>query len=394
MSTKGFPELQQLYALMGAKDNVMLRRGEYFPHNYNAVSRSAFFSWLNRHFQLGFQAPVIERDYQVLKPAELTVWDDQHPAPKADDPAFERALLRWFHEDAQKQIAAEAATPERFRACCLAGWEIVLGSRWPQAGEVQCQELRRVDCGAWTQTFALLQNKTYHEELPAIFCSPKQGNDQTVLWLSGAGKAALFNAEGSLEPGVDKLVKAGVTVIGVDLLYQGEFLAEGKPLTQTPKVKNPREAAAYTFGYNYAVFADRVHDVLSVVGFVKNHWLASKLSVVGLAGAGPWVAAARAQCGPAIERAVIDTGGFRFGSVLDLRDPAFLPGGAKYGDLAGLLALGAPGRTWVAGETEQALALAQAQYQAANAEKNLVRLAGAPDALGSAAVDCLLGDAK
>jgi dienelactone hydrolase len=393
MAAKGFPELKQLYTLMGAPDKVMLKRGEHFPHNYNAVSRSAFLTWLNRHFNLGFQEPVIERDYQVLKPEELSVWDDRHPAPRAAGPAFERELLHWFHDDAQKQLAAEQATPERFRASCLSGWDIVLGSRWPEAGDVECETIRKTDCGSWNQTSALLRNKTWHEELPAIFCSPKQGNGQTVLWLGAEGKSALFAEGGSLDPAVEKLVKSGATVIGVDLLYQGEFLTEGKPLTRTPSVKNPREAAAYTFGYNYCVFAHRVHDVLSAVSFLKKHEPSSRLSVVGLAGAGPWVAAARAQCGNAIDQAVIDTAGFRFGSVLDLHDPNFLPGGAKYGDLPALLALGAPGRTWVAGETEQTLALAQSQYQAAKAERNLTRITADAQGVRSAAIECLLSEA-
>jgi dienelactone hydrolase len=393
MSAKGFPELKQLYTLMGAPDNVMLKRGEQFPHNYNAVSRSAFYTWLNRHFKLGCQEPVIERDYQVLKPSELAVWDEQHPAPKAAGPGFERELLRWFHEEAQKQLAAEQATPERFRALCLGGWEAVLGSRWPDAGEIECETIRKSDCGSWTQTSALLRNKTAHEELPAIFCFPKQANGQIVLWLSPEGKSALFAADGSLEPGVAKLVKSGATVVGVDLLYQGEFLANGKPLTRAPSVKNPREAAAYTFGYNYSVFVHRVHDVLSAVSFLKNHPPSSRLSVVGLAGAGPWVAAARAQCGNAIDQAVIDTAGFRFGNVLDLRDPNFVPGGAKYGDLPALLALGAPGRTWVAGETDQTLALAQSQYQAAKSEKNITRITAEGQGVCAAAVESLLGEA-
>ena len=294
----------------------------------------------------------------------------------------------------RNRLAAQQATPEGFRASCLGGWDIVLGPRWPQAGNVECQTIRQSDCGSWTQTAALLRNQTWHEELPAIFCTPKQGNGQTVLWLGAEGKSALFTTGGSLDPGVDKLVKSGATVIGVDLLYQGEFLADGKPLTHTPSVKNPRQAAAYTFGYNYSVFAHRVHDVLSAVSFLKNRRPSSRLSVVGLAGAGPWVAAARAQCGSAIDQAVLDTAGFRFGSVLDLHDPNFLPGGARYGDLPALLALGAPGRTWVAGETKQTLALAQSQYQAAKAEKNLTRItAQTQEGICSAAVECLLNEA-
>ena len=81
MATRGFPELKQLYTLVGAPDNVILQRGEHFPHNYNAVSRSAFYTFLNKHFKLGFKDPVIERDYDPLTRDQLTVWDAAHPAP-------------------------------------------------------------------------------------------------------------------------------------------------------------------------------------------------------------------------------------------------------------------------------------------------------------------------
>jgi dienelactone hydrolase len=394
MATKGFPELKQLYTLLGAPDNVMLKRGAHFPHNYNAVSRSGFYTWLNRHFQLGQKEPVIERDYQPLPRAELTVWDEQHPAPKAADPDFERQLLRWFHEDAQRQLGAEQATPERFRKAYGGGLEVVLGSRQVEANEVEWEAIKKTDRGAWNEEAGLLRNKRYHEELPAVFCSPKQGNGHTVIWLSGDGKSALYGADGSLQPAVDKLVQSGATVMGVDLLYHGEFLADGKPMTHTPRVKNPREAGAYTFGYNYSVFVQRVRDVLSAVNYVKNQPRpGARLSVVGLDGAGAWVAAARAQCGGAIDQAVIDTGGFRFSAILDLWDPNFLPGGAKYGDLPALLALGAPGRLFVAGEAEEGLTLARAQYQAMNAEKNLTRFAGQPQEARSDALDWLLAGA-
>jgi dienelactone hydrolase len=390
MSTKGFPELKQLYTLLGAPDKVMLKRGEYFPHNYNAVSRSAFYGWINRHFKLGFTEPVIERDYPRLKRAELTVWDSEHPAPKAADPEFERSLLRWFHEDAQKQLAEAASSPEQFRSIYGPAFDVILGRNFADAGNLKWDMVHKTDRGAWIQMDGMIRNQTYTNELPAVFCYPKQWNGKTVVWLSGEGKQALFTAEGSLKPDLQKVVDGGATLFGVDLLYQGEFLADGKPLTKTPKVKNPREAAAYTFGYNYSLFAQRVQDVMSVVEFVKTYERGSKeLTVVGLEGAGPWVVAARAQCGKAIDRAIVDTAGFRFGKVLDIQSPDFLPGGAKYGDLPGMLAFGAPGKLWIAGETDESLAMARAHYRTANAQKNLVRFEGKGPEVRTAALEWL-----
>src|SRR6266581_4913250 len=173
MSTKGFPELKQLYAMLGAPNNVMLKRGEHFPHNYNAVSRSAFYTWLNRHFKLGQKEPVIERDYEPLKREQLTVWDDQHPAPKAADPDFERRFLRQLHDDAQKQLVAEQATPERFRKAYGSAFDVILDGGLADAGEVQWTELQKFDRGSWSEAIGLLRNKIFHEELPAVFCTPK-----------------------------------------------------------------------------------------------------------------------------------------------------------------------------------------------------------------------------
>jgi hypothetical protein len=191
-----------------------------------------------------------------------------------------------------------------------------------------------------------------------------------VVWLSENGKAGLFAADGSPQAAVSRLLDAGVTVIGADLIYQGEFLADGKPLERTRRVENPREAAAYTFGYNHTVFALRVHDVLSVLQFARWRHPDASIMLIGLDGSGPWAAAALAQAEDTVAKAAIHTGGFRFGNVLDIHSPDFLPGGAKYFDLPGMIALAAPTPLWLGGEAEPGKVI-EAAYRASESEQAL-----------------------
>ena len=379
MSTKGFPELLAHYKVMGAPNNVMLHRGEHFQHNYNAVARSAFFTWVNQHFKLGLKSPVVERDYQRLTRAELTVWDDKHPAPKADDIDFERKLLRWWADDAEKQLQASASSVDAFRQVAGNGVEAVLGRTFAGAGKVAWELKNKQVHGNYVEMTGLLRNETHGEELPVAWLYPKQWNGRAVVWLDDSGKAALFNADGSVKPEVKSLVDSGATVLGADLLFQGEFTKDGQAAKQNRVVANPREFAGYTYGYNHALFAQRAHDVLTLVKYLRsyetnpNHPAPKSVDVAGFGGTGPIVAAARAVARGAIDHAAVETGGFRFGKLTDYRDVSFLPGGAKYGDVPGLLALNAPGKLWVGGET--APALTSKLYSAANAAGSLTAAA-------------------
>jgi dienelactone hydrolase len=394
MATKGFPELKQHYAALGAPDNVMLHRGEHFPHNYNAVSRSAFCTWLNRHFKLGLTEPVIERDFAPLSREQLTVWDASHPAPKAAGPEFERALLAWFTADADRQMQASAASPERLRQEVGAAVEVLIGRTYAGAGRTEWQLKDKQDRGAYVEMTGLLRNRTHREELPVIWLYPKQGNGRAVVWLDAAGKSALYAADGSVKPAVRRLVDSGVIVLGADLLFQGEFLPDGSPVTQTRRVAEKREFAGYTFGYNPALFAQRTHDVLTLVRFLRHgHGGAlpgpSSVAVAGFGDVGPIVAAARSLAGAAVDRAAVTTGGFRFGRLLDYRDPQFLPGGAKYLDLPGMLALGAPHPLWLAGEGSEPAIVAE-HYRAAGQAKQLSAFSGPEAQQEAAAVAWLL----
>jgi hypothetical protein len=339
MATKGFPDLQKLYETHGKKDNVMLLRGEHFPHNYNAVTRSAFYTFVNKHFKLGLPSPVIERDFEPLTREQLTVWDDKHPAPKAADPEFERKILKWFSEDSDKHL--RAAEPHILRQ----GIETIIGRVYEKAGDVEWTLEDKQDRGDHLEMTGSLINNTYNEELKVTWLYPKQWNGGAVIWLDDAGQSGLQNDD------VKKLLANGTTVLGVDLLLQG-----GELVKQTAVVKNPREFAGYTHGYNHALFAQRTHDILSVVRFLRHAKVGAHENpkTVCLAAFGPQTGpialAARALAGEAIDRAAVDTHGFRFGKVLDYRDPMFLPGGSKYLDLPGMILIQDPLPLWIKGE--------------------------------------------
>jgi hypothetical protein len=246
------------------------------------------------------------------------------------------------------------------------------------------------DCGDYWQFTDILRVPAQGEELPVVSFHPKrkEWNGKVVIWADGAGKAGLFGAGGAPRAEVKKLLDAGLAVLGADLLYQGEFLADGKPLVEQPKVRNNREFAGFTYGYNAPLFARRVHDLLTLVSFVANDEHAPReVALVGVNGAGPWVAAARAQAGGAVGRAFVDTRGFRFAKLASYRDPDFLPGAVKYGDLPGILSASAPHALWLAGEGGKIPEAVAAAYAAA----------GKPDAVRSlpaeafaAAVEALL----
>lgn len=340
MATKGFPDLQKLYTTFGKKDNVFLLRGEHFKHNYNAVTRSAFYTFLNKHFKLGHTSPVIEQDFEPLTREQLTVWDDKHPAPKAGDPEFERQLLKWLADDTKQQLA-NADADKVLRPAI----EVVIGRTYDKAGSVEWELKQKQYHGDHFQMTGTLKNTTYSEEINVLWVYPKNWNGRVVIWLDDNGTSGLPSDD------VKKLVAAGNAVVGADLLFQG--------VKETRVVKNPREFAGYTHGYNHALFAQRVHDVLSLVTFLRNTKVGThpnpKTVCLAAFGAqtGPIAVAARALAGNAVDLAAVDTHGFRFGKVLSYRDPMFLPGGSKYLDLTGFITLNGNHALWLKGEGKE-----------------------------------------
>ena len=243
---------------------------------------------------------------------------------------------------------------------------------------------------------ALVRYPNKGEEIPVIGLMPpgffRKPDKQVVIWIDPSGKQSLFGEEGNPKPEIVRLLDGGMAVVGVDLFGQGEFTPDGKPLEKNRLDPDRGQYAGYTYGYNHPLFSKRVHDVLTVIGWLRGREALSgaKIHLAGLNDAGHWVAAARAQAGDAIERAVVDTGGFRFAGLTDFADADFLPGGAKYLDLPGMLALSAPGGLWLGGEGPEPPAVVAAAYRAAGSASNLTVFEGDTSAQASAAAAWLL----
>jgi dienelactone hydrolase len=393
IATKGFPELERHYAMLGVPKLVMARPLLQFPHNYNYVSRAVMYRWMNEHLKLGLENPIVEEDFKPLSVAEMSVWDSEHPKPKGGD-EFERSLLKRMTDDSSRQIAAltptDAKSLAEFRRVVGGAFDVLIGRELPEAASVELVKIKDEERPECVVTTALIQNLPNREQLPVVMLKPKSWNKQVVIWTDGAGKSVLRNGS-ELRPAAKNLLDAGAAVIGVDLLYQGEFLTDGRPVTNTRRVDKSRDYAGFTYAYNHPLFSKRVHDLLTVIAAIRSlPERPEKVHLIGTGGAGPLAAVARARAGDAVDRLAVDTGHFRFANLTSIDDPDFLPGAVKYGDLEALLALSAPHDLWIAGESPNRLELALSAYRAAGAEKRLAIDAGMRDEVETRAVDWLL----
>lgn len=402
LMTKGYPELQQLYALLGAKDRVLAKANVHFPHNYNYVTRAVMYAFFNKHLGLKLPEPVIEQDFVPLTQAELSVWDAEHPQPaKGDD--HERALVRWFTEDQQRQLAAlaprDAASLAAYRETVGGAWTVLLANaRRPDGKAITWDNRAERDAGSYLEFAGTLRDPARGAEVPVVFLHPKQWNGRLVVWASTAGKGGLYGTDGGLRSEVARLVEAGCSVAGIDVLGTGEFTADGRPVAAQRLVESGRDLwkayPGYTYGYNPSLLAHRTHDLLTLLAYARQYEEPPRrIDLVAVDGAAPWTLAAAFVAGDAVAAVAADTGGFRFAGLVKTDDPDFVSGSVKYGDLPGLAALLAPRPLWLGGEAESP-ALTRAAYTSAAAAEALTAEAGEPARRAARAVDWLLTQEK
>ncbi|MGN6545404.1 MAG: hypothetical protein ACTHK7_10180 [Aureliella sp.] len=324
MPTDGFPQLQQLYSLFGAKDKVALFPAVHFGHNYNHVARVSMYGWMNKHFKLGFKEPVLERDFEWKGKDDLHVWDDEHPKPEGGE-AFERKLMKSFRDNiyAQYDQWLKDGKAEKLADTLRQGWEVCLGLTNAPLTKASVKPL----------------DVQFGRSFLIKLASDSDG--EWILHTNDHGKANLrVRMSKSADASGGKAIEASYTfaLLGQTFGADGEIIE----LEEQPLVGNPRLAAAYTYGYNEPLFARRARQIGATLRWLQAEHPGATLVVEGR-GAGAALAAAGAFCAQADDdkqdalRLRLAPAGFRFASVESIRDPNFLPASARYLDLPGLV---------------------------------------------------------
>ena len=180
--------------------------------------------------------------------------------------------------------------------------------------------------------------KGQSEQIPALGLMTGAFDGTVVVWVHPDGKASLFK-DGKLTPMAKQILDAKAAILAPDVLGTGELSAARAVADKT--------YAGFTFGYNRSLLANRGHDILTVVGYAKNHQKAKSVHLLGLESAGPWVVLARGLCGDSVVRTAADLDRFTFAKVKATDDPMMLPGAVKYGGLPAFAALAAPGQIFL-----------------------------------------------
>ena len=290
---KGFHELKKLYALYGKPEYVICPDLTHFKHNYNYVTRAIMYSWFNRHLKLGHPEPVIEQDFKLLSKEEHEVWNGQHSPPEGGD-AYERRLMAQLDERDHRLL--ENLEEKKKAETMIKAWQTIVGRSMEDALEHNYQ----IEGNKLT-------NQSMKEEIELQIPENLPSAPKIVVLLGASAKKSM-----------DQTVKP--------VLFRQN---QDGP---TEKVSNSREFAGYTHGYNHSRLARQIHDLLSVIAFLKSQ-TDQPIEIHAGQGFEAQAIVASYLAGNLINKVIVESSNFRFSQITNHRDSRFLPGAIKYGDL-------------------------------------------------------------
>lgn len=325
MPEDGFPQLKQLYSLFGKEASVELFPGPQFPHNYNHVARVGMYGFMNRAFGLGQSEPILERDFQLIRRNELTVWDETHPAPDSGLEFEGKLTSQWA--DAIKQAI----------------WVVPTDSE-----DVQSEKRRLIREGWKSLTMpaaAMARSLRAQKSDEGFVIECPSGEAKMHRLYEGTGQSSHVNVIlKDHSPQKDVRASKGQAIQDSVTTYQCNLMDPlGGDEGSQPLVENPRPAAPYTFGYN----ASRINRKLSILIAMLNELTkqSSKPLHLIVSADDLYFAAAATMHVPKgkIEKIVVEgdlsRGMNTFRRVDSIVHDDFLPGSLRYQDVEGLVSV-------------------------------------------------------
>ncbi len=240
LETKGLPELKRLYALMGAADRVDGRHFD-FGHNYNFVSRRMMYEFFKQNFDL--KGDVEERDFKPLTQEELTVWNAEHPKPAMDE-AAEVALLQALDARDQQQLAAlapkDAASLDEFRKVVGGAYDVMIGRTAETIGKTEITSPKMGQTKNYSLHMARIRNTSSQRGI----AGGRRLSEGRGSRRSRSGRTSMASPPCSTTPANRSKPSASSSMRAMPsrpptCSAKASSLPDGKPLAQSPVVKNP-----------------------------------------------------------------------------------------------------------------------------------------------------------
>jgi hypothetical protein len=332
------------------------------------------YNFFNKHLGLGQSGTITEKPFKAVPPKDLSVLDDKHPRPSDFVGAAE--LKQKLTAAQEKQLASlmpkDAASLAKFQKIEHAALRAMMTDQLPAASDVEVVsqgDNKEID-GVVTRE-VVLSRKGKGERVKGLIVHGADFDGRGIIWVHPEGIASVWK-DGKLVPAARAILDKGSAFLAIDAFRTGPTGKEERPTTNM--VVSKLAYAGYFYGYNRALVAERVHDILTAVAYAQSNPRVKSLSIVGFEKAGPWALLASGLCGDHVSRTAVDLNGFNFANVKDFDDEMMLPGALKYGGLLTLAGTIAPHELYLhnAKGTGSAAHLTAA-YQAAGQASKLER---------------------
>lgn len=362
MARDGFPQLQEIYRMLGQADAVRLFPYLHFPHNYNHVSRVALYGWINQLYGLGFAEPILERDFVLLNPSDLTVWSESHPMPEGGLD-FERKLMKTWAESIDKQLSVKKPTDplepineETTNRVNLLkqGWRTLTRPAVDLSKQIRLEQLdspkengvvsyRLLDANDLTVGFLQSSHADWLNATDTTLSLEVKPVPPSAMLTQNIQSAAadLPSITSSSKPNEVRLVLHLIDPWTESVSDTGEL--------RQRLVANPRPAAAYTYGYNPPSLLRRLGTLLAVLREIEQvpnrpiqltaqtdeafFPLAAKLNSPNRNAS----VVLQSEKVPNEESGKGESWTQRFRTISSIQDIDFLPGSLRYQDIHGLL---------------------------------------------------------